>query len=104
MTPVSSSAQDGRTARPVVGDLLVKAGDSTLTPLTPSNVPLAATPVIAWAMPPADQTVRNGSRLNRVLLMRLDPEALGEKTRPLAADGVGAYSAICTHTRLRVGA
>ena len=103
MTPVSSSAQDARTARPAAEDVLVKAGDSTLTPLTPANVPLAATPVIAWAMTPAEQTVRNGSRLNRVLLVRLDPEVLDPKTRALAADGVVAYSAICTHAGCDVG-
>jgi rieske iron-sulfur protein len=103
MTPVFASAQDARTARPAADDILVKANDSTLTPLTPDSIPLAATPVIAWAMAPGDQTVRNGSRLNRVLLVRLAPEALGEKTRPLAADGVVAYSAICTHTGCDIG-
>lgn len=103
MTPVSSSAQDARSARPAAGDLLVKVGDTSLTPLTPEDIPLAATPLIAWAVSPGDQTVRNGSRLNRVLLVRLDPDGLSEKTRSLAADGVVAYSAICTHTGCDIG-
>jgi Rieske Fe-S protein len=46
--------------------------------------------------------VRSGSRLNRVLLVRLESETLGDRTRPLAAAGVVAYSAICTHTGCEV--
>ncbi len=103
LTPVSSSAQEPRSARPAVDDVLVKAGDATLTPLIPADIPIASTPVIAWPMSPADQTVRSGSRLNRVLLMRLEPESLDPKTRALSADGVVAYSAICTHTGCDIG-
>jgi rieske iron-sulfur protein len=103
MTPVSSLAQDARSARPAVDDVLVKTTDTTLTPLTPADIPLAGTPVIAWAMSASDRTVRNGSRLNRVLLVRLDHEALADKTRAQAASGVVAYSAICTHSGCDVG-
>jgi rieske iron-sulfur protein len=103
LTPVSSDAQEPPAARPAADDLLVKVGDATLTPLTPDDIPLASTPVLAWAMSAADSTVRSGSRLNRVLLMRLDPGALEPKTRARGADGVVAYSAICTHTGCDVG-
>jgi rieske iron-sulfur protein len=44
-----------------------------------------------------DGTVRNGSRLNLVVLARFDPAALTDETRARAADGVVAYSATCTH-------
>src|SRR5262245_49729240 len=44
-----------------------------------------------------DGTVRNGSRLNLVILARFDPAELTEETRERAAEGVVAYSAICTH-------
>ena len=103
LTPVVSSAQDARSARPAADDFLVKTSDTTLTPLTPASIPLADRPVIAWAVDPGDKTVRNGSRLNRVLLLRLDPESLDPRTRALAADGVVAYSAICTHTGCDIG-
>ena len=49
-------------------------------------------------MDPADGTVRSGSRLNQVILLRLDPETLSAETRARAADGVVAYTSICTHT------
>ena len=57
---------------------------------------------MAWAMDPIDRTVRSGSRLNRVLLIRLDAGKLSPETRSRAADGVVAYTAICTHTGCEV--
>jgi rieske iron-sulfur protein len=45
----------------------------------------------------SDGTVRSASRLNLVILARFDPAALAEETRSRAADGVVAYSAVCTH-------
>jgi Rieske Fe-S protein len=48
-------------------------------------------------MDPATKTVRNGTRLNQVLLVRFESDQLSEKTRADAAEGVVAYTAICTH-------
>jgi|RhiMetdeSRZDD1v2_1073273.scaffolds.fasta_scaffold27321_6 rieske iron-sulfur protein len=103
MTPVRLAAQDTRASRPEAGDLLVSTGDTTLTPLTPDDIPVDAEPTIAWCMTPKDHVVRNGSRLNRVLLLRLDPDTIGEATRANSANGVVAYSAICTHSGCDVG-
>ena len=44
-----------------------------------------------------DGTVRNESRLNLVILARFDPADLTEETRARAAEGVVAYSGVCTH-------
>jgi Rieske Fe-S protein len=57
---------------------------------------------MAWPMDPTDNLVRDGSRLNKVLLIRLDPGTLEPQTRDRAADGVVAYSAICPHTACEV--
>lgn len=48
---------------------------------------------------PADPKglVRDGTPLNLVLLARVGDDDLDDQTRKLAADGVVAYSAICTH-------
>ena len=89
---------DATSQRPKEGDLFVKVGDSTATPLRPADLPLGAKQTMAWPMDPADNTVRNGSRLNRVMLLRMDAEKLSPETRSRAADGVVAYTAICTHT------
>jgi rieske iron-sulfur protein len=88
--------------RPQEGDLLIKAGDATPTPLTPDSIPLGAGQVMAWPMDPAGNVVRDGSRLNKVLLLRLDPSVLDPQTAERAADGVVAYSAICPHTGCEV--
>ena len=91
-----SAGQDDQ-ARPKEGDLLVKSGDSNKTPLAPGDIPRGAIQTLAWAMDPADRTVRSGSRLNQVLLLRLDPAKLAAETQAKAADGVVAYTVICTH-------
>ena len=89
---------DAASSRPRIGDVLVKAGDATKTPLTPRDIQSGAPQMLAWAMDPADGTVRSGSRLNQVILLRLDPDTLSPDTRARSADGVVAYSSICTHT------
>jgi len=88
---------DQASVRPREGDLLVKADDAAKTPLVPADIPLGAKHTLAWAMDPADRTVRSGSRLNQLLLVRLAPETLSAETAPRAAGGVLAYTAICTH-------
>jgi rieske iron-sulfur protein len=88
--------------RPNAGDLLVKVDNTALTPLTPDSLPLDAGQVMAWPMDPAGNVVRDGSRLNKVLLLRLDPGVLDPQTAERAAGGVVAYSAICPHTGCEV--
>ena len=91
-------AQDNPAAsRPKEGDFLVKTSDTTANPLTPADIRVGGRQVTAWAMDPADKTVRSGSRLNRILLVRLDSSKLTDETKSRAAEGVVAYSAICTH-------
>jgi Rieske Fe-S protein len=99
------AGQNDRAAlRPAAGDLLIKSGDSNKTPLTPRDIPAGAAQTMAWAMEPVDRAVRSGSRLNQILLLRLDPETLTPETRSRAADGVVAYTSICTHTGCDVDA
>jgi Rieske Fe-S protein len=49
-------------------------------------------------MDPGSNVVRDGSRLNQILLVRIGAAELTEETRSLAADGILAYSGVCTHT------
>jgi rieske iron-sulfur protein len=83
--------------RPREGDLLVTVGAAPPQPLTTDGVPLDGKLIMAWPMDPQSNTVRSGSRLNKVLLLRLDPEGLDPATEERAAEGVVAYSAVCTH-------
>src|SRR5262245_23167314 len=84
--------------RPREGDLLVKVGAAASEALTIDNVPLGGKQIMAWPMDPEHNTVRSGSRLNKVLLLRLDPEGFDPETKERAAEGIVAYSAVCTHT------
>ena len=103
MSPVPAFAQDPRSSRPIPGDLLVRIGDTTITPLTPGDI-TAGAPTLAYPMTTEAGVVRSASRLNHVVIVRLDPAVLGERTRAHAAEGVVAYSAICTHTGCEVRA
>ncbi len=94
-------AQDPTSTRPAAGDLLVRVGDAVPTPLGPQDI-VADAPVMAWPMDPVNATVRSGSRLNRVLLLRLDLGRLAPATKERAAEGVVCYTAICTHTGCEV--
>ena len=91
-------ADDPRPARPQVGDRLVFAfGDKEGQIVTPEDLPLGGPQQLAYPMDPVAKIVRNGSTLNLAALIRLDPTQLTDETRPLAVDGVVAYSAVCTH-------
>ncbi|HEX5419249.1 MAG TPA: Rieske (2Fe-2S) protein, partial [Gammaproteobacteria bacterium] len=46
---------------------------------------------------PVTGRVRNGTRLNEVLVVRLDPAMLAPETRARSAAGVVAYSGVCSH-------
>jgi Rieske Fe-S protein len=93
---------DGELERPQPGDLLVRVGSTEPIPLKPEDLVVGAGQVLAWPIDPAGNVVRSGSRLNKVLLVRLDPAGLDERTGQFAADGVVAYSAICPHTGCEV--
>jgi rieske iron-sulfur protein len=97
LTPEFAFCQNASAAGPKIGDLLVRVGDAMKQPLSPGEIKRGAKPIIAWAMDPMDETLRDGSRLNEVLLVRLDASTLDSETRSRAADGVVAYTAICTH-------
>src|SRR3989441_4159037 len=94
---VPARADDARTARPQEGDQFVfPSGDREGQLITPEDLPLGGPQQLAYPMDPGAKIVRNGSTLNRVLLIRLDAAQLTGETRALAAAGVVAYSATCT--------
>ena len=95
------NAQDGGDdpmAAPREGDQLVFAfGDREGQLIAPTDLLLGSRQVFAHAMHPETQVIRN-YRLNQVVLIRLNPEWLSEETRARSADGIVAYSGVCTHT------
>lgn len=96
---VAPAMADPADERPKAGDVLVAVDAANADGLSPKDI---TGPVIAWPMEPTDHLIRNGSRLNKVLLVRLDPATLVGPTQERAADGVVAYSAICPHAGCEV--
>src|SRR6201996_4857240 len=88
----------GSDTRPQKSDLLVVSeGDRAGQIIKPDDLKLGGPPLRAWPKDPGSQVIRKGSRLNEILVIRLDPAELDDDTRPYAADGIVAYSAICAH-------
>ena len=88
----------GSEDRPKKGDLLVFAeGDHVGGLIKADDLPMGGPQIMAWPMDPETKVVRDGSRLNQVLLVRLQASELDEDTRARAAGGIVAYSAICAH-------
>ena len=102
-----ASAQnvDASSIRPQPGDRLVFAdGERHGNIISVADLPLGGPQVNAFPADPVSRLVRDGSRLNKILLVRFDPETLSEETRRRAVDGITAYSAICTHQGCEVTA
>jgi Rieske Fe-S protein len=96
--PLLPAQDNPASERPKEGDLLVRVGDQTATPLTPADIKAGVRQTMAFPMDRDSRTVRNGSRLNRILLVRLDAEKLAPETSARAAESVVAYSALCSHS------
>jgi Rieske Fe-S protein len=88
----------GADERPQPGDHFVHAeGDLEGKAVALADIKRDDAPLQVWPVDPTTKTVRDGSRLNPVLLLRLDPASLDEDTAAHAADGIVAFSAICSH-------
>ena len=84
----AQAQSDAARLRPQEGDLLVRANSTDLTPLTADGLVLGGPQMLAVPYDPATKLVRNGARLNRILVLRLDPKVLNELTaqrRPTAS-------------------
>ena len=93
-----AAQEDPRRARPQAGDRFVfLSGEHKGEVITRDALPLGGPQTLAYPMDPATETVRDGSRLNQVLLIHLEPNQLSKDTSANAAEGVVAYSAVCTH-------
>jgi rieske iron-sulfur protein len=97
-TAAADEDQPGSDERPQKADLLVASeGDEEGQVIKPQDLKLGGPPLHAWPKDPKTSVIRNGSRLNELLVIRLDPAELDDATRSHAADGIVAYTAICAH-------
>jgi len=99
--PRVGAPQEGAdaSAPPRAGDRLVFAyGDRAGQLMDPADLALGTRQVFAFPMDPVAGVVRSGNRLNQIVVVRLNPDWLSEETRARSADGIVAYSGVCTHT------
>jgi len=97
-TTEAEEENPAKNERPQKGDLLVYAeGEKEGKIIGPNDLQLDQQPVMAWPYDPDAKVARDGSRLNQVLVLKLDPGTLDESTQEHAADGIVAYSAVCAH-------
>ena len=97
--PMSALGQPPNRLRPQPGDQLVfEEGLNQDALVRPELLELEKRPLSALARDPATQVLRDGSRLNRIMIMRIDPELMSARYQANVAEGVIAYSAVCTHT------
>lgn len=88
--PEKMFPQKGDRIQGIKGDL--KAQD-----IKPDMLEFGARPVEAFPFDPAEGVLRRKNRLNRLLVVRLNPDDMDEPTRERSVDGVLVYSALCTH-------
>ena len=97
--PMSALGQPPNRLRPQPGDQLVfEEGPNQDALIRPELLELEKRPLSALARDPETQVLRDGSRLNRIMIMRIDPELMSARYQANVAEGVIAYSAVCTHT------
>jgi rieske iron-sulfur protein len=85
--------------------MLAQAGDQFVAfdsqeggaSLGTSDIPPHGDVVLAWPLDTTRHVVRNASRLNLVILMHFDPSRLSAQETARAADGVVAFTAVCSH-------
>lgn len=88
----------GSDLRPQKADVLVFAeGDHADEVIRPQDLKPGGPPVRAWPKDPKTSVIRKGSRLNEVVVVKLDPAELDDDTRARSADGIVAYSVVCSH-------
>jgi Rieske Fe-S protein len=102
LTPAARVARaqaNPRELRPQEGDRFVLGdGDKRGAVVKIDDLKAGGPPVTVYPWDAKTGTIRDGSRLNQVLMVRLDEAQLKNDTKLRAAQGVVAYSAVCTHT------
>jgi len=95
---LANAAEDPASLRPQPGDHLVfTTGENAGKSITAADLEIGAKPALAYPKDPVSGIIRDGGRFNVLTVSRLEESLISDETKPLAADGVVAYSAICTH-------
>lgn len=81
-----------------IGDQLTRFQKSRRGPsLTLDDVKMSSKQLLVLPKDPETGIVREHDRRNQILLQRFPMEELSEQTQAISADGLVAYTAVCTH-------
>lgn len=95
--PALSAEPAGRSKDPQVGDKLAfMVGPKQGQEILPEDMKVGEAPVLAYPMDPGSGQPLM-SRAGLLTLVRLDPEDLSAASAKNAADGIVAFSSLCTH-------
>lgn len=84
-------------ARPAAGDMLV-ADDVEANPVAIKAADVqVGKPVLVFPFDPSSKQIRNDSKFNKIVLVRVAETDLDADSKARAAGGVLAFSVICTH-------
>ncbi|WP_273429675.1 Rieske (2Fe-2S) protein [Marinobacter sp.] len=91
-------------ARPQPGDhLVLDQSNASMKPLRVEDIE-PGNPTLAYPFDKQTNTIRSGSRFNKVVLLRFEESELPEKVAANAAAGILAFSSVCTHQGCDVNA
>jgi Rieske Fe-S protein len=95
---IAAAEDDPTKMPPEPGDQFVFfSGDRKGEVIKLDDLKLGGPQIVAYPIDPKTQTIRSGTRLNTVALVRLEPDKLSDETKKYAANEVVAYSAVCVH-------
>lgn len=94
----SIAAKKPESLPPQIGDRFqITKGPMKGELLRPGLLKVGDAPMIGFPFAPVEDILRKKNRLNRLLLVELDPADMEDETREGSAEGVLVYSALCTH-------
>lgn len=94
----AQNADDPRRQPARPGDVLAfPSWEGEGRPVAVDDVPAGGPPLTVYPADAVTGVVRERSRLNQILLVRFEVQALGDDLRARAVDGILAYSGVCTH-------
>ena len=97
--PRAHAQANPKEIRPQEGDRFVLGeGDKKGAVVKIADLKPGGPPVTVYPQDAKTGTVRDGSRLNQILMVRMDEALIKNDTKSRTAQGVVAYSAVCTHT------
>jgi rieske iron-sulfur protein len=102
-TQVSTASGATEDTMPKAGDFLVYAkGDKKGQPITPGDLAADSQPVLARPKDPGSGLVKDQTLKSLILLYRTAPANLAADVVAQSAEGIVAFSALCTHLGCQV--